>query len=58
MTTNALYESKLSGLTFLRRGKVRDIYEIDADHILLVACDRLPACDVPLSDPVPGKGAV
>ena len=58
MTTNALYESKLSGLTFLRRGKVRDIYEIDADHILLVACDRLSAYDVLLPDPIPGKGAV
>jgi phosphoribosylaminoimidazole-succinocarboxamide synthase len=43
---------------FLRRGKVRDIYEYDADHLLIVTTDRLSAFDVVLPDPIPGKGKV
>ncbi|MBI5060212.1 phosphoribosylaminoimidazolesuccinocarboxamide synthase [candidate division KSB1 bacterium] len=43
---------------FLRRGKVRDIYELDADHLLIVTTDRLSAFDVVLPDPIPGKGKV
>ncbi len=41
-----------------RHGKVRDVYEVDADRILLVATDRVSAFDVVLDEPVPHKGAV
>ena len=53
-----LYQSELEGLRLLGRGKVRDIYEVDADHLLIVATDRLSAFDVVLDDPIPGKGEV
>ncbi len=55
---SALYESKLTSLKFLHRGKVRDIYEVDAEHLLIVQTDRLSAFDVILPTPVPGKGQV
>lgn len=55
---DALHESNLSSLALLNRGKVRDIYAVDADHLLVVATDRISAFDVVLPDPVPGKGAV
>ncbi len=45
-------------LPLLARGKVRDVYEVDADHLLLVASDRLSAYDVVLPTPIPDKGAV
>jgi phosphoribosylaminoimidazole-succinocarboxamide synthase len=54
----ALHESKLTGLSLLHRGKVRDIYAVDAKHLLIVQTDRLSAFDVILPDPVPGKGQV
>lgn len=54
----ALFESSLSNLTLLSRGKVRDIYEIDDHHLLIVTTDRLSAFDVVLPDPIPGKGRV
>ena len=57
-TSNALYQSNLSDLKLLARGKVRDIYEIDADHLLIVTTDRMSAFDVILPDPIPGKGQV
>jgi phosphoribosylaminoimidazole-succinocarboxamide synthase len=41
-----------------RRGKVRDVYEVDADRLLLVATDRVSAFDVVMREPIPGKGAV
>ena len=55
---SALYESNLPHLKLLNRGKVRDIYQIDDDHMLIVASDRLSAFDVVLSQPIPGKGEV
>jgi phosphoribosylaminoimidazole-succinocarboxamide synthase len=55
---SALHESNLSSLKFLHRGKVRDIYEVDNNHLLIVQTDRLSAFDVILPTPVPGKGAV
>jgi len=55
---NALYESKLSGLERINQGKVRDIYAVDDQHLLIVTTDRLSAFDVILPDPIPGKGAV
>lgn len=57
-TPPALYESSLTSLTLLARGKVRDIYDIDAQHMLIVTTDRLSAFDVILPDPIPGKGRV
>jgi phosphoribosylaminoimidazole-succinocarboxamide synthase len=56
--SEALFESKLSGLHRLSQGKVRDIYEVDADHLLIVTTDRLSAFDVILPDAIPGKGEV
>lgn len=47
-----------SKLTPLRRGKVRDIYDLDADHLALVTTDRLSAFDVVLPTPIAGKGRV
>jgi phosphoribosylaminoimidazole-succinocarboxamide synthase len=52
----ALFQSNLSSLSLRARGKVRDIYEIDDKHMLIVATDRLSAFDVILPDPIPGKG--
>jgi phosphoribosylaminoimidazole-succinocarboxamide synthase len=53
-----LYESRLKSLPLLARGKVRDIYSIGDEHLLIVTTDRLSAFDVVLPDPIPGKGAV
>jgi len=53
-----VYQSDLKGLELINRGKVRDIYAVDDDHMLIVASDRLSAFDVVLPDPIPGKGAV
>ncbi|MDD2685610.1 MAG: phosphoribosylaminoimidazolesuccinocarboxamide synthase [Gallionella sp.] len=55
---SALHESNLTSLKFLHRGKVRDLYEVDAEHLLIVQTDRLSAFDVILDDPIPGKGEV
>src|SRR3954469_1424262 len=55
MTT--LAESRLP-LPLLRRGKVREVYEVDAEHLLLVASDRVSAFDVVLREAIPRKGAV
>jgi phosphoribosylaminoimidazole-succinocarboxamide synthase len=54
----AVLETNLRSLKFLHRGKVRDIYEIDADRLLIIQTDRLSAFDVILPTPIPGKGAV
>ena len=53
-----LMQSQINSLPFLHRGKVRDIYAVDADKLLVVQTDRLSAFDVILPDPIPGKGAV
>ena len=58
MSDTPLYESDLDELRLLGRGKVRDIYEVDDEHLLIVATDRLSAFDVVLPDPIPGKGEV
>ncbi len=55
---NALYESNIPGLKLINRGKVRDIYEVDENHMLIVTTDRLSAFDVIMSQPIPGKGEV
>ncbi len=54
----ALFESSLHSIPLVQKGKVRDIYAVDDDHLLIVTTDRLSAFDVILPDPVPGKGAM
>ena len=56
--TAPLFESNLKSLKLRHRGKVRDIYDIDDRHMLIVTTDRLSAFDVVLADPIPGKGAM
>ena len=56
--SDALFESSIPNLPLIGRGKVRDIYSVDDDHLLLVTTDRLSAYDVVMPDPVPGKGEV
>ena len=53
---NAVFKSALSGLELIAQGKVRDIYRVDDNHLLIVASDRISAFDVVLPDPIPGKG--
>jgi len=57
-TTDVLFESSIPELPLLGRGKVRDIYSVDDNHLLIVTTDRLSAYDVVLPDPIPGKGYV
>jgi phosphoribosylaminoimidazole-succinocarboxamide synthase len=54
----ALFESTIKSLPLLGRGKVRDIYAVGDDHLLIVTTDRLSAFDVILPDPIPGKGEI
>ena len=56
--TEALFESNLQSLELIARGKVRDIYRVDAKRLLILATDRMSAFDVVLPDPIPGKGIV
>ena len=58
MPNPTLYESSLSSLKFLHRGKVRDLYAVGDDQLLVIQTDRLSAFDVILPDPIPGKGHV
>jgi phosphoribosylaminoimidazole-succinocarboxamide synthase len=54
----ALYESRIRSLPRIGQGKVRDIYAVGADKMLIVTSDRLSAFDVVLPDPIPDKGRV
>ena len=56
--SDVLFESDIRSLELVNRGKVRDIYAVDDDHLLIVTSDRLSAFDVVLPTPIPGKGAV
>jgi phosphoribosylaminoimidazole-succinocarboxamide synthase len=56
--TTPLFESELKSLPLIKRGKVRDIYDIDKELMLIVATDRLSAFDVVLPNPIPDKGAI
>jgi phosphoribosylaminoimidazole-succinocarboxamide synthase len=58
MTSSALFESSIPDLPLIARGKVRDIYSVDDQHLLIVTTDRLSAYDVVMPDPIPGKGQV
>ena len=53
-----LLQSNLTSLERIHQGKVRDIYAVDDEHMLIVTTDRLSAFDVVLPDPIPGKGSV
>lgn len=57
-SADALFESRVPGLPLIGRGKVRDIYGVGDDHLLIVTTDRLSAYDVVLPDAVPMKGYV
>jgi len=56
--TDTLFQSDIKSLSLLHRGKVRDVYAVGTDHMLIVTTDRLSAFDVVLPTPIPGKGAV
>jgi phosphoribosylaminoimidazole-succinocarboxamide synthase len=56
--TDALFESCLTSLPLLARGKVRDNYAVGNDRLLIVASDRLSAFDVVMGEPIPGKGVL
>ena len=53
-----LFETHLKSLPLRARGKVRDIYDVDEHHLLIVTSDRISAFDCILPDPIPGKGSV
>ncbi len=53
-----VFETNLKHLPLITRGKVRDIYDVDDDHMLIVTTDRLSAFDVVLPQPIPNKGIV
>ncbi|MGQ0750616.1 MAG: phosphoribosylaminoimidazolesuccinocarboxamide synthase [Betaproteobacteria bacterium] len=58
MTDTPIFETSLKSLEFLHRGKVRDLYAVGEDKLLIVQSDRLSAFDVVLPTPIPGKGRV
>ncbi|BBL35696.1 phosphoribosylaminoimidazole-succinocarboxamide synthase [Nitrosomonas stercoris] len=58
MTDTPLFETSITSLPLLHRGKVRDIYAVDDNHLLIIQTDRLSAFDVVLPTPVPGKGKI
>lgn len=53
-----LHQSSIASLPLIARGKVRDMYAVGQDKLLIVASDRISAFDVILDDPIPGKGEV
>ena len=55
---STLFESSLKSLKFLHRGKVRDLYAVGTDRLLVIQTDRLSAFDVIMPDPIPEKGRV
>jgi phosphoribosylaminoimidazole-succinocarboxamide synthase len=56
--STSVFETNIKSLQFLHRGKVRDLYAVGNDRLLVVQTDRLSAFDVVLPDPIPGKGEV
>ena len=58
MSENQLIEASIKSLPLLHKGKVRDIYEVDDKHLLIITTDRLSAFDVVMSEPIPFKGFV
>ena len=57
-TSAALFETNIENLELIARGKVRDIYAIDKEHMLIISTDRLSAFDVVFSQTIPTKGAL
>ena len=55
---SALFETSISSLPLISKGKVRDIYVVDDQHLLMITTDRLSAFDVIMQEPIPGKGIV
>ena len=55
---NTVFDTQITSLPLIHKGKVRDIYEVDDNHMLIVTTDRLSAFDVILPTPISGKGAV
>src|SRR5687768_1085064 len=55
---SGLHTSNLSSLPLIGKGKVRDLYRIDDQRMLIVTTDRLSAFDVVMSEPIPGKGRI
>ncbi len=55
---SALFETSISSLPLISKGKVRDIYAVDDQHLLMITTDRLSAFDVIMQEPIPGKGIV
>ena len=58
ISNDAMFESMIPELPLIGRGKVRDIYSVDDQHLLIVTTDRLSAYDVVLPDPIALKGKV
>lgn len=56
--TKSLFESHITSLPLINKGKVRDLYDIDEQHLLIVTTDRVSAFDVILPTPIPGKGKI
>ncbi|AEG30872.1 phosphoribosylaminoimidazolesuccinocarboxamide synthase [Thiomicrospira cyclica] len=56
--TPALHQSSLNSIPLINRGKVRDLYQLDDQHLLIVTTDRTSAFDVILPTPIPGKGRI
>jgi phosphoribosylaminoimidazole-succinocarboxamide synthase len=57
-TATAYHSGLVTQYPLIHQGKVRDSFAIDADHMLIVASDRLSAFDVVMSEPIPGKGEI
>ena len=57
-SATALLQSNLESLELVGRGKVRDIYRVDSEKLLIIATDRISAFDVVLPNPIPGKGII
>jgi phosphoribosylaminoimidazole-succinocarboxamide synthase len=58
MTESQLTATSIKSLVLLHKGKVRDIYEVDSKHLLIITTDRLSAFDVVMNEPIPFKGFV
>ena len=56
--TTAILETTIKSLPLISKGKVRDIYAVGSDRLLMITTDRLSAFDVVMQDPIPGKGIV
>ena len=57
-TQEGLFESRIESLPLIHRGKVRDLYALGQEHLLIITTDRLSAFDVVMPGPIPGKGRV